>query len=64
MYSAFWLLSIGAAFAAIYAPSFASPSSWTQEYITLYGVLFRLFWSLALAWMVYACHIDHAGWFD
>eukprot|EP00111_Clytia_hemisphaerica_P024059 TCONS_00070940-protein len=59
-YSVTWLLSIAFSFLAVFAPSITA-NTFSEVSIVFYGIFFRLLWSIAVAWMIYACHIGYAG---
>ncbi|XP_055844711.1 nose resistant to fluoxetine protein 6-like isoform X2 [Episyrphus balteatus] len=53
-----WVLSLGTLLAIVFAPHFSLKSSYTVSvfHAAIYEGLKRVSWSIALAWIVFACH--------
>ena len=52
-----WIVAFGLGFSVIYGPySAVNDHIWKEGETITYGVLFRIVWSIALCWVIYACH--------
>ena len=64
-YTVGWIAAIGLGYAAIYGPyeaAFKDPDTFfTKTENVMYGSFYSIAWSLAVAWVVYACQTDNAG---
>ena len=56
-----WLVAFGVAFGVVYGPYSQYTKLWGDAENIIYGILFRLVWALALAWVIYACHNEMGG---
>lgn len=58
-----WIISFGTMLSIIYAPYFtiSSGNSATVGHAAAYESLKRVSWSIALAWIVFACHFGFGG---
>lgn len=58
-----WIISFGTLLSIVYAPYFtiSSDQSATVGHAAIYESLKRVSWSIALAWIVFACHFGFGG---
>ena len=60
-----WIAAFGAGFSVIYGPYTAiNDHSWSEGETIIYGITFRIVWSIALCWVIYACHNGYGSKFS
>lgn len=59
-----WILSIVLGYTLVYGPykTYKDPPTFlTGGEEMMYGVFFRIIWSMCIAWIIYACHNNIGG---
>ena len=59
-----WILAVGLGYAVVYGPyesAYKDGGFFTKTENVLYGTFSSLAWSIALAWVIYACETGNAG---
>ena len=56
-----WVFAIGLGLAVVYGPYSQTQYTWKMAEWIIYGVMFRIVWAIALAWVIFACHNGWGG---